>query len=131
MTTQQEAEAAIDLYGALVARAVRVVAGAPFWKYVSESESGFACLSIEGETATLVWPEASGGLDEGSSIEPESCSFPVALLFISDDELAAWRAEQRTIYERVEQARLTVIASATEARERAVLAQLKAKYEPA
>ena len=120
-------------YAKLVNRALRVIADAPYFKFVGDPET--AHLSILGDNASLVWFCATGGYyDDGALIEEdETVEFPSTLLYISESELAEWKDEAKAAYEKKQaQAKKAAIirdAETTEKRERTTLANLKAKYE--
>ncbi len=58
------------------------------------AEPDYANLIVDGDTATLVWPEYTSDYYGGGYLERQSVSFPANLLLLSDDELAAWKAEK-------------------------------------
>lgn len=128
MSTIEAASGAIEAYDALLERALSIIDKAPYWTYVHEPF--WARLDIEGDEATLSLPRAGGGgYDDPCTIEREDVTFLTALLFLSEEELAAWKAEQMSLYEEAEQQRKANNRAAAEADERRVLATLKAKYE--
>jgi hypothetical protein len=118
----------IAAYDALVARAIAIVDKAPCWQFVGEPD--FARLKIDGETATLVWPEDETYYDS-TTIKTRYVSFDAVLLTLSDRELSEWKAEQMRLYEQKEKERKAQEIAVREQNERAALAALKAKYESA
>jgi hypothetical protein len=110
----------IAAYDALVARAIAIVDKAPFWRYVGEPS--FARLTVDGDTATLMWPEA---------IQACHVSFASALLTLSGREFDEWKAEEMRLHQRKERERKAQEIAEREQSERAALAALKAKYESA
>ena len=123
---QNEAESAVALYNMLVQRALEILEYAPFRKHVWNPE--YARLSIEGTVAALTWPVVESGYEGDYYIERGCCSFPAALLFISDDELAAWKIDQRAIYDQQQREREADEARGREAAERAAYERLKQKF---
>lgn len=119
-------ERAIADYDELVARALEVVEGAPYWAYVDQPRYGR--LSISKDLATITWPEADTSYDV-CLIEVQEVSFPAGLLTIERAELEAWKAEQNAEYDRKQMAIQRAHAEAVKQQEMAVLAALKAKYE--
>lgn len=119
-----EAIAALD---GLIQRALEITDKAPYWTYVND-DGKFARLQIRGNgSTTLCWPSAESEWDV-CMLESNEVSFPTRLLFISDDELVTWKAEQMREYER-EQARLHLEKELKkEAAERAKFERLKARY---
>jgi hypothetical protein len=122
-------------YQDLLERALNVVDDVPFYARVDNEES--ARLDIDGDKAILSWTyyEAdyydSGGYDSGGCSN-EQTSFPVDMLFISDDELAAMR-EMAKVEEAEKEARLmaaqaSVAIQQKEQHDRAEYERLCAKY---
>lgn len=64
----------VDDYVGLVDRAIEIVKGAPYWQYVSETS--WADLTIENDTATLWWPRVDTDY-EGCSAVDFLATFPV------------------------------------------------------
>ncbi len=119
-----EAIAALDK---LIQRAVAIVCKAPYWTRIYDDRN-FAHLRVLGNgTAVLRWPTAEIEWDF-PNLESNEVRFPARLLFISDDELATWKAEQMREYER-EQAGLRLEKELQkEAKQRAEFERLKARY---
>jgi hypothetical protein len=122
--------AALDLVDALTARAIEIVDGSsdPRLAYVGEKE--LAKLDIDGDEATLSWPESH--YDE-SPIETKVQRFPAFLLFLDEAALADWKARQLELQEaewrKRAQDQATQNRAEAEARDRAEWARLKAKFE--
>lgn len=125
----EDAVAAIALHEALVERFTNILCGAPFWKDFNILDQEHMRVSIKRDEATITWPKLEYGYEHSCFISQEDYSIPLSLLFISEDDLVAWKIEQRAIYDRKQQERQAATACATEAKERADLAALKAKYE--
>ena len=119
-----EAIAALDK---LIQRALAIVCKAPYWAGIYDDKN-FSHLRVLGNgTAVLSWPTAEIEWDF-PNLESNEVRFPARLLFISDDELATWTAEQMREYER-EQARLRLEKELQkEAAQRAEFERLKARY---
>lgn len=112
----------------ILERACLISEGAPFWMRADD----FAQIVIDGETATLSWPEARSGYYESCDIECQSVTFPSELLLMSVEEIAVWKIGQRKQYDTEQQ-----VKQERETRERAerqtalelqTLAALKKKY---
>ena len=116
-----------ERYEALVSRALEIIVKAPYWKFAYEAED-WARLTIEGNDATITWPEVYVEY-ESPSIERESCSFKASLLFITDDELAIWKKEQLEVYEKAQEERDAEARADKETAERALYARLKERYD--
>ena len=76
MLKHEEAVAAIALHDALVERFIKVLDGAPFWKGSNIWNPEYARVSIEGDEATITWPEAESGYEGSCSIERNDYSVP-------------------------------------------------------
>jgi hypothetical protein len=113
----------IEAYQSLVKRALVIVRQQPYYDGVDEDD--IPTLSVEGESAVLVWLEYGDGYSER-----ERYAFPLRLLFLSDAELEKVRSDWRAEADRKEKERLAARAALVETQERAFLAALKAKYEP-
>ena len=118
---------ALDAVAGLIKRAVEITHKAPYWVCVIDDDETFAQLQIRGKRATLRWPAVETEWDY-STLETEQVSFPTRLLFISDDELAAWKLEQERKYEREKAGRTSKRQQVKEAEERAEFERLKAQY---
>jgi hypothetical protein len=115
----------VATYDKLIARACDI-ASVGFRMYCDHEE--FARLSIEGDTATLMWPEAQSGYYNSCSIETQAAKFPAALLDLSADDYAVWQKSELTkraakAAEEVRQQDALMVM-----REKAALAELKRKY---
>lgn len=114
---------AVTAYERFVARAKDAVSGAPYWKFIDNEE--FARLGVEDDVATLTWLDISSGYY--GSWETDSCSisFPASILALSDEDFAAWKAEEDAKYKREkmerEQAEKAAAAAAKKAHTEAVL----------
>lgn len=121
-----EAADTISDYKALIVRAMEIIKGAPYWAYVYEER--YVRLDIHDDnSASLKWPRVTTEWD-AAVIEHESCYFPASLLFLTDDDLKAWKEEQKAIYDKEQDAKQRATIEASEKRERLVLAALQAKY---
>jgi hypothetical protein len=120
-------KAAIETYDWLISRACEITSDAPYWSSVYNEQ--YARISIDGETAKIVWPEAESDYGDSCTIGHNAVSFPARLLLMSDAELAAWKVEQRAIYDRQKAEQAARNAREREAHERAVFEALKAKFE--
>lgn len=121
----ESAASALEAVDALRARALVVVADAPYWKYVSEPE--WARVSLHGETAVLHLCKAEVDWDS-PSFETEEIKFPSVLLFISDGDLAVWKEEHQRAYDQQQAQRTATARAAKEAEERAAYEALKRKF---
>lgn len=85
-------------------------------------------VKSEGDTAFFAyWDYCQEGWPPSWDIR-----FPVAILDMDDSEFSAWQADKaaiRAVRERAREAERMELRQAQEARERASLAELKAKYE--
>lgn len=122
---QKEAGKVIERYSQLVSRALEVVDQAPYWAYVDEPD--YARLTIDGETATLIWPHDEMEYDM-STITCEHKCFEARLLFISDEELRAWKEEQLRLYREQQEQRNREAVAQREAAERAMYENLKKRF---
>ena len=122
---QKEAEEAIARYEELVDRAREIVKGAPYWAYVEEPD--YARLYIEGGTATLLWPHDEMDYDM-SVITCERKCFETRLLFMSDEELKVWKAEQDRLYHEQQEERAKLVAAQQDEIERQMYERLKARF---
>lgn len=114
----------------ILQRACLLTEGAPFWMLCYDKT--FAKVLVDGETATLSWPEVQSGYYDSCSIEEQSASFPSELLLMSIDEINAWKIEQRKKYDADQKAKDEREAKDRAERQTALelqtLAALKAKY---
>lgn len=122
------ARAVVRDYDALVARALEVLDGPPFWKAAYVSDGQFARLSIEGDKATIRWQDTRTSYGNDWETYEESTSFPAAYLAMSADELAAFKAKAAEDYKRERAAREARADREAEAKERRLLAKLQQKY---
>lgn len=88
----------------------------------------FAHLSIEGDTATLSWPEAHSGYYNSCSIETQSAKFPAALLDLSADDYVVWQKSEHAKREAKAAEEVRQRDALMVMREKAALAALKQKY---
>lgn len=130
MKTLEDLQSAVDFSVGLIDRARFITEGAPFFMIAEEE---FAKIVIDGEMATLFWPEINGGYYAGDGcMERQNCSFPASLLLLSLSELKAWKlseqarhdAKERENSERAKRERAVVDRQL----ELSMLAALKAKY---
>ncbi len=122
-----EAERAIEIVDELRLRAIEIVSNAPYWHYVYESN--WAWVSMDGDTATLNTCKATTDYD-CAVLDTEAVQFPAALLFVSPEELAYWKAEERRIYDAKQKAQKLAQQQQAQEQERAAYERLKAKFEP-
>jgi len=78
-------------------RAKIITVDAPFWMGAEREE--FAKIVIDGDKATLSWPEVESGYYNSCSIEIQSVTFPSELLLMSIDEIKVWKKDQRAKYD--------------------------------
>ncbi len=119
-------------YQRLVARALEIVDGAPYWSHISSgdiSEFGFAQLTIDGDKAVLFWPCTESDWDS-CMLSSDSREFPALLLEMHDAELVKWKKNQRAKYDLEQAKKQTEQAAQTQKEERWLYDRLKAKYEP-
>lgn len=120
----------IDAYDALVERAVQVVSDRPFLAAIDEEHG--VTIEIEGDEVVLRWCEYEFDYYGGGHVENNATRFPSFALFMTDDELAAYRkkvnAEDDERNAKVQQAQFAVQKERQEAHEQAVLAQLINRY---
>lgn len=122
-----EAEKLVSDYTELVKRATDILNDkGPPWGYVGQSE--FSRLTFEGDDAIITAPEASSYYDS-VSIEAEEHRFPATLLFMSPDELKAWKTQALAEYERGQAEQKRQRLAAQEAVERKSYEELKRKFE--
>lgn len=130
-TTLDEIRTIIAGNDELIDRAKVILRAAP--NFTSVPDEQYVRLSIEGDVATLTWPESHSGYYDSCSLEEQSQNFPAELLFMTLAESAVWSTEQRRIYDerqiaiRAEAGRLQV--EKTRRDEIRMLATLKAKYD--
>lgn len=121
-----DAKQVIADYDALIERAKEILE--PYVGYYAHvREERCARLTIEGDEATLSWPDIEYAYGD-SSLEVESKSFPAHLLTMPPAEFAAWKEEQIS---KGKAAQLASDAARAEQRKRdelATLAALKQKY---
>ena len=114
----------IEQYNALVARAIEAVADD---EYIVEE---WACrVSVEGDRATLHYPELEAGYYDDYRTEHRKVSFPAHLLTMPAEEFAAWKRMSKKRKEEANQAAIEESRRQQERLERETLAALKAKYE--
>lgn len=127
---QRRAQQAGFEYHEALERALRIPGDAPYWCCLDNTE--WARIVIDGDTTTLYWPEATTDWDV-PKIEQQEISFPTSLLFLTDEEVAQWKKEQRAIYDAEEakkaEADHAAHVAATEAADRANYERLKKKFE--
>ncbi len=126
-TKERKAFDAIEMIDALTERFINVIDGAPYWNGVYSGEK-FSRLSFDGDEATLIWPEAESGYEGSCSLDTNKVTIPLDLLFLSDDDLAKWKTEQRVLYDQKQAERKTAEARAKEQQERAIYESLKSKF---
>lgn len=115
-------------YDVLVAKAIKI---ANDWPWASDKPGKYLSypvrLSSDGKgTATLEWTEDSS-YDSGSYTE--SRSFPIEMLDWTDEQFAAWAADEAERLKRKSDEDSAEYARKREAEERALYLRLKGKYE--
>jgi hypothetical protein len=133
MEVTMDIESALNFiveYQALLELALKVVSDVPFYVCVENEES--ARLDIDGDEAVLSWIYYESDYYGGGSCSNSQTSFPVDILLISDDELAAMRVKVK-VEEAEQEARLQAAQAAVarqrqEQRDRSEYARLCAKY---
>lgn len=133
MTAILDIAIAISEVEQILERAFLITDGPPFFM-IAEQE--YARISVDGDEATLIWPEYAGGYYAGDgSIETQSIKFPAELLLMSIDQLKVWKAAHRKQYDDNEKAKREFEARARAAQRTAeelrLLAALKEKYDGA
>lgn len=122
-------EAYITNYDELIAKAIIIATGVPGFCSVEEK---FARLSIDGDAATLTWPEIASGYYNDTHIEAQTKAFPAKLLLLTTEQLTEWLAFEKIRYnnERAEQHRVITITAELNrvAQEKITYAALKQKY---
>jgi len=124
---REQADQTLLEFQQLLNRALVIVVDAPHWSYVGEPR--YARLTIDGDEATLIWPEIESDGYGWSGIEPRSVTFESRLLFVGKAELAIWKQDKRAEYDAKQRLNAADAAAARERQERATLAALKAKYD--
>lgn len=114
----------------IIGRAFRITEGPPF-NMAAEEE--FAGIEIDGDKATLFWPEYEDGYYAGDgSMQRQSVSFPSRLLLMSLEEIATWKAAEQAKHDAKQKAVREVEerkrAEQQTAHEKAVYEMLKAKF---
>jgi hypothetical protein len=128
MMERKEAEKIVAGYDALLKRAADILNDeGPPWGYIGSSE--FLRISFDGDDAVILEPEASSYYDS-TTIETKEHRFPAALLFMADDELAAWKKRAKAEYDAQQAEQLRQRIAAQEATERRTFEALRAKFEP-
>lgn len=121
----------ITSYDLLVQRALDALDGAPYFKYVEQPT--FARLDVDGDRATLRWPELEAGYyDSGDTIREESVEFDAAVLTMSAEAFRQWKQDSKTVYDRQQKEKQEAARKAEEVwrekQERAAYEALKRKY---
>lgn len=78
-------------------RAFLIVYGPPF--NMGVSEENYANLEIDGDKATLVWPEYTSDYYGGGYLEQQTVSFPSELLLMTVDEIKIWKDGEQKKYD--------------------------------
>jgi hypothetical protein len=138
MTENAQPTTADDLVDTLAdaddlrAKALKIVASAPYWQYVYDEGEWAQLYIAEGDVAVLRWPHCASDYDS-CSMETEVCEFPAALLLLSDAELSIWQKEQDAAHKAraKKQAEAGVAARKKQEveQERHEYERLKAKFE--
>ena len=84
----------VTQYEKYLQRALQVVSGAPYFKYVENQE--FARLAVDGEDAVLSWLEIASGYEGYYETEKESATFPASLLLLPYAEFSAWQDKEKS-----------------------------------
>jgi hypothetical protein len=127
--TLEQAGAVVAAYEALVKRAVLILNGdtsSPPWGYVGNEE--WAKLSFDGDDAVVTHPDA-GTYYDSITIDTDEERFPAALLFMSEQELEAWRKKVKAEYEIEQKETRRVQLAEKEAQERQAYELLRQKFE--
>ena len=124
--TKLRTESIVEAYDALIDRAIQIANGAPYNMFCSEED--YARLQFEGVNAVLTWPEAQSGYYNSVSIEKQRVKFPAALLALSPEDFAKWKAAEQAKAQASAMERRAAEHRLNEMRERAALVKLKAKY---
>lgn len=134
MMDLEEAKKIIEAYDALVDRAIATtgIPGTDFHAYIDTDSADHARLSIEDDKAVLTWNTYESDYYGGGHLSNESAKFDAAFLFLSEKEFKAGITKiKKEIAERdakVRKAQEKIWRERQEANERAMLAQLRAKY---
>ncbi len=120
-------------YDALIERALTAVApGCGYYAAVEPED--LHRLRLDGDTAWLEWREAENDWDGVPCASTRSASFPAALLLMSSEDFVAFQTQTKKELAEREAAKQTAYLErqreTKERNERALLAELKAKYEP-
>lgn len=122
---KEKLTATIAAYDALVLRAVAVAA-----ENNQDAENPeFARLFVEGDTATLIWPEDENDGYGWSGLVKHQHHFPASLLLLTDAEFSAWVADKQQARKEAFWKRTAEEGARKRAAERALYEQLKAKFE--
>lgn len=129
--TMEEAVGIIDNYNELLQRALLIVSKAPYYHGVEHEEN--AVLTIEEDEASISWIEAESDYYGGYSVNERMGSFPARLLLESDDTIKKLHrlvaAEEKEKSEKVAKAQAIILLERQVEAERALFAQLSAKYD--
>ena len=114
-------------YDEVMQRAIKVLSGAPYRKYLQNEEYARWVIT-EDDQVRVDWLEIGSGYYGDWETENCHATFPVALLRMSAKEFAAWKAEHEAEAKAVEAARQAAAKHQNELHEFAVYQQLKRKY---
>lgn len=119
-------------YEDLLIRASQVTNKSPHYSSV-DFEDDIPYLTLDGDEVVIQWREYESDYYGGGYCTTETTRFPLDVLLLTEAELKAMQAkveaEKKARDEKVRRAQAIIAAERQEAHERAVLAQLKAKYE--
>lgn len=116
----------VEKYNDLVDKALTIVDGPPHWQDTNDAAS--AKIDFDDETVTLSLPRAASDWDS-CIIEINAVKFPIGLMEMDNEELAAWKASEKRKYEEGQRKINEAAERAREAEELRMLASLKLKYE--
>ena len=129
--TKDEAIKIVDDYNRLLGRALEITDNTPFYSSVDGDDN--ASLSFDGDDVVLSWKEYQSDYYGGGYLDDETFKFPIDILLMDDKDFTALCkkvvAEEEERNARLRAAQAAVERDRREAHERAVYAQLKAKFE--
>lgn len=131
MASVEKLQEIIDEADQILDRAVLITGDAPFYM---QADDEYAKLEIDGNKATLSWPEHTSDYYGGGYLERQSVTFPSELLLMSTDEIGVWKAEELRKHcakmEAENETAMRLHAERQTALELQTLAALQQKYGP-
>lgn len=119
----------IAAYDALIERAHDIVGPHESGLYVYISEPGLSRIRIEGHQAILTYAELeSGYYDSGDFLRAPEVKFPAEMLFWTEEQMDAWKAELKAAHAAKRKREAEVAKAQREAQEKAAYEALKRKY---